>query len=476
MAITTDRLHTVVTLDAGNYAANASRVVAATAKMKAAGVGDGRQLAGLGSLAATLSGPLMAGLTVVGAGLTVAAGAVGALGAASVTAYANLERLSLGLQAVEGSADIAADRMKELRELAKAPGLGFAEAVGAFGQLRNAGASSAFSQSIIKEIANANARGGGDSATFARLLQAVSQSLNSPFLQGDEMRQFRENRLPVDAALKARFGTSDTEELNKRGVTSEQAIRAIVEEFSKMERVSGGLSNSMENLQDTVNQALASIGQGLAPGIMSILGDVSNAFGELTDSGVLDLFGRNLARIGNEVSAAFTNAGGGKGLAELTIDLGAALIDVSTVIGNVTTGIVSILRFLPGVSSLLPVTGMLSGGAGEAFRVEALAELERFRNQPSAKPIAEQAAEELTKNPVQQRQLAAQERIAVATERLVRYEEMALGGGDMLRRGLGMAQMRGFGSRGPSPTSNPTAALAGAIDALIAQRLGRMQN
>jgi tape measure domain-containing protein len=475
MAIATDRLHTIVTLDAGNYQANSAKVVAATAKMKAAGVGDGRALSGIGSFATAGLGALSTVATVAAAGLAASAVAIGGLGAASLQAYGNLERLALGLNAVEGSAEIAAQRMAELRDLAKAPGLGFSEAVGAFGQLRNAGASAGFSQSIIKELANANARGGGDSATFARIMQAVAQSLNSPFLQGDEMRQFRENRLPVDAALRSRFGTSDSEQLSKQGVTSAMAIQAIVEEFSKMERVQGGLTNSFENLTDTVNIALAAIGQGFAPAVMSIVNSLSTAFSELTDSGVLKLFGETLAKIGNEVGQAFTAAGGGISVSEALIEFGAVVIDVASLMGQVSAKLAAIVNAIPVVNSLIPGLEFLSGGAGMEFRTNALAALGRIQSGGSGASL-DQFTNGITSagatNPVQQRQLMAQEQIARNTEQLVRFEQTALGGGELLRRGISVSDANRYNSGGGS-SSNAESNLVGAIKAMIAQNVAR---
>lgn len=473
MAIATDRLHTIVTLDAGNYQANSAKVVAATAKMKASGVGDPSMLQRIGSIGSQVLGPLTTIAGIAGTGLAAAAVAIGSLGMASVQAYGNLERLALGLQAVEGSADIAAERMKELRELAKAPGLGFSEAVGAFGMLRNAGASAGFSQDIIKQFANANARGGGDSATFQRILQAVSQSLNAPFLQGDEMRQFRENRLPVDAALKAKFGTSDSEQLMRQGVTSAMAIQAIVDEFSKMPRVAGGLTTAFENLTDTINISLAEVGKGLAPGVMAIVDQISGAFSELTDSGVLDLFGRNLARVGNEVSAAFSNAQGGRSLAEIFIDVGAAAIDLTTVLGNIATGFLSVASAIPGLNGIAPLLNALSGGAGAQFKAEALAALAQGGiNSPLdvgawAKPTIDMPPT----NPVQQRQLMAQEAIARNTAELVRFEQTALGGGQLLARGISISDANRFNRGGSS--SDAKSNLVSAIEALIAQNVAR---
>lgn len=471
MAIATDRLHTIVTLDAKDYERNADRVAAATRKMKQNGLNPDL-MNGLkvdpGQILGTIAKTAAAGIAVLSAAMI-------GLGVSSLQAYGNLERLTLGLEAVEGSAEIAGKRLKELRELAKAPGLGFEQAVGAFGQLRNAGASTEFAQSLIREIANANARGGGGAVEFGNVMRQVAQTLNRPFLQGEELNTFREAQLPVDRALRSRFGTSDTEELKRQGVTSVMVLTAIVEEFSKMERVQGGFSNAMENLTDTINTSLAQIGAGLAPGVMSIVDQIGTAFGDLTDSGVLKLFGDEISRAGKTVVSALEAGAGGKGLAEVIIELGAAVIDVATILGNAAPYIVAGLQSLPGVGGLIPGLDTLSGGAGGRFKAEALAALARSGTAASGASLDQftnSVTGTPTTNPVQQRQLAAMEAVQRNTAELVRFEQSALGGGDLLRRGISVSDANRFNA-GKGSSSNARDNLVSAIEALIAQNVAR---
>lgn len=476
MAIATDRLHTIVTLDAGNYQANANRVVAATAKMKAAGVGDGAMLNKIGSFAASAMPALGIAAQAVGAGILAATVAIGGLSVASLQAYGNLERLTLGLQAVEGSADIAGERLKELRELAKAPGLGFEQAVGAYGQLRNAGASTGFAQSLIREIANANARGGGGATEFGNVMRQIAQTLNRPFLQGEELNSFREAQLPVDRVLRGRFGTSDTEELKRLGISSTMVLTAIVEEFSKMERVAGGFNNALENLQDGAKSAIAEIGKGIAPSVMSVVDTIGNAFGELTDSGVLKRFGDTLGQIGNEVGAAFKAAGGGMSLSEALIEFGAAVVDVAAILGGISKFIAPVARLVPGLSAIVSTLDALSGGAGADFREQALASMRFSGSQAGSGPgVGEEIASLASQpNPVQERQLNAQEQIARNTAELVRFEQQALGGGNLLAMGINAADANRFNGDGRTGgTTRAKSMLIDAVEAMIATQLAR---
>jgi hypothetical protein len=60
--------------------------------------------------------------------------------------------------------------------------------------------------------------------------------------------------------MKNAFGTANTEELAKMGVSSEEFIKKIITEFEKLPPVSGSVGNSIENLGDTWWATWAEIG------------------------------------------------------------------------------------------------------------------------------------------------------------------------------------------------------------------------
>jgi len=186
-----------------------------------------------------------------------------AIGFAFMKKAAEFDALVAALIAVEGSAKKANSELKILKDLAKAPGLGVAESIAGFTQLRRSGLSEALSFNVVKEFGNANATSGGGKAELDRILVAISQMAAKPYLQGDELLQLTDAGIPAYKMIKDAFGTSDTEELKRRGVDSGTVIRTLTAELAKMPRVAGGAKNSFENIGDAIEYAEIQIGQGL---------------------------------------------------------------------------------------------------------------------------------------------------------------------------------------------------------------------
>jgi len=107
------------------------------------------------------------------------------IGAASVAASAKMESLKKGIEAISAAdlgkqgitglaglqlaASQAGDRLKVLEVIAKAPGIGFEQAVQGDIRLRAVGISATQSAKSLKEFANAIATTGGGASEFDRV-------------------------------------------------------------------------------------------------------------------------------------------------------------------------------------------------------------------------------------------------------------------------------------------------------------------
>ncbi|MBK7873912.1 MAG: hypothetical protein IPJ74_26305 [Saprospiraceae bacterium] len=69
----------------------------------------------------------------------------------------------------------------------------------------------------------------------------------------EEINQLNERIFEIRPALEEAFGTSNSEELQKLGISSEEFIAKVTQEFAKLERVNGGLANSFENFRDSAH-------------------------------------------------------------------------------------------------------------------------------------------------------------------------------------------------------------------------------
>jgi tape measure domain-containing protein len=225
------------------------------------------------------------GLKDIGKSLTTYVSApLALLGGAAVAASAKMEGLSKGLQAI-AQADIAknsatgfvslqeaatatGERLKVLQELAKAPGIGFEQAVQGDIRLRAVGISADQSAKALKEFANAIATTGGGASEFDRVTTQLAQLSAKGKVLSQDLRPIIEAAPAVSQALLKLYGTIDSETISaslaKQGKSSTDFINVLTDELAKLPRVTGGLANSFENLSQTTTQSLAKIGDAIS--------------------------------------------------------------------------------------------------------------------------------------------------------------------------------------------------------------------
>ena len=120
------------------------------------GTSGGADFAGMASGA----GALAAGVGAV----TVAFAGMNAAMRGTLEAYAAYDSMVRGLKLLDGTAEATSARLEELRQIAKAPGLGFEEVVKGDMRLRSTGLSAEESAKAIKGFGNALAAVGDEPA------------------------------------------------------------------------------------------------------------------------------------------------------------------------------------------------------------------------------------------------------------------------------------------------------------------------
>lgn len=204
----------------------------------------GQQLAGLG---ATMTASLT--LPIIG------------LATASIKAYGDIEALKKGLEAVAGSAELAERQFKDMKEVAKLPGLGLQEAVKGTINLQAIGFSASKAKETLLQFGNAVATVGKGRVEFERAIYGISQLANTPFPLGEDLNIVADVLPQVRTLLNETFGTSRTEELRALGVSSQELVDTIIKGLGKLPRVSGGVKNAFENMGDSIQQSLGRIGE-----------------------------------------------------------------------------------------------------------------------------------------------------------------------------------------------------------------------
>jgi tape measure domain-containing protein len=319
MASQADTLITRFTMDDSGYQAGAKRVAASThqlADAMAAAGGTG----GAGGLASTLklaaaeldsAIPILAEVVSVFKSLAIAtAGTGGALvgfGGYAMAVAADIQSLELALRQYAGSNEEAERTLRRLIEVAKLPGLGVPEAIRASVRLQAVGFDARLAERAILAFGNALAASGGGKEELDGVILALSQIASKGQLSAEEINQMAERVPQIRQALKDAFGTASTEQIQKMGISAQDAIMRIIAEMEKLDKVSGGWRNSFANVGDVWTRAVAQVGSVLNTILVPALDTVTAFIDNMADGGV---FGRITSELVDAVTGmtAFTSA------------------------------------------------------------------------------------------------------------------------------------------------------------------------
>lgn len=195
------------------------------------------------------------------------------LAGAALKATADLDSLRRGMVAVMGSAEAAAKNIERLREVAKLPGLGFREAVQGSINLQAAGFSAEVAERALKAFGNALATVGKGKTELDGVIVALSQIASKGQVSAEEINQLAERLPQIRVAMKEAFGTADTKQLQEMGIGAQEFVEAIIAQFERLPKATGGLKTDFENLRDTIDQALDQIGAKMAPTATKVIND-----------------------------------------------------------------------------------------------------------------------------------------------------------------------------------------------------------
>jgi tape measure domain-containing protein len=207
-----------------------------------------------------------------------------ALGAGVIKTAADMESLRLGLASVAKGSDTTEAQLKRLKEVAKLPGLGFAEAVQGSVRLQSAGFSAQLAERSLKAFGNAIATVGKGKAELDGVTLALSQIASKGKISAEEINQLAERVPQIRVAMKAAFGTADTEILQKAGIGAEEFVTRVVAQLEKLKQVSGGTKNALENLGGALKESADRIGSKMLPAVNAILPKLESLAGLAGDA------------------------------------------------------------------------------------------------------------------------------------------------------------------------------------------------
>jgi len=243
------------------------------------------------------------------AGLGAIGGVFITLGQKVLEATINFEKYHRQLTIVSGGSQAATVKLRELQTIASLPGLNMESAV--YGQVRLQAMGYAADQATehVKTLAKNVAAFGGGGEEMKGILLAFSQISSKGQVFAEEINQIAE-RLPLVRRLMTdAFGTSNTEEIQKMGISATQFTDALLNGMQNAQPVTAGVAEEISKLKVLFESLFADESGGLAL-FVSGLTEVVKGFEGLRQSAIsfyTDLFTNDEA-LANLNSALAFNA------------------------------------------------------------------------------------------------------------------------------------------------------------------------
>jgi len=192
---------------------------------------------------------------------------IAGLGAASLKAFSDIERLEKGLIALMGSSEAAKAEMIKLREVAKLPGLGFEEAIKGSVSLQAVGFSADKARETLLAFGKAVAVSGGTREDFNEVIYQLAQMNSKGKILAEDFKVLQ-SRIPIlGTLLQDAFGTKNIAAIRDSGVSTAEFTQKIIDAANKskvLANVTGGLGNAFENFKDSAKIALSTLGAEIA--------------------------------------------------------------------------------------------------------------------------------------------------------------------------------------------------------------------
>lgn len=189
----------------------------------------------------------------------------------AVKAAADMDSLKRSLDAMTGSSAETAKQMERLKEVARAPGLGFREAVQGSVNLQAVGFAATEAERAIMAFGNAIATTGGGKAELDRVLFQLTQMAATGKIVAQDLKPIIQTAPAVARALNELFGTTSAEAISSQVDSFEEFFNLLIPKLESMPSVAGGAANSLENLGDAAFRARAALGDQLLPVVLPLV-------------------------------------------------------------------------------------------------------------------------------------------------------------------------------------------------------------
>lgn len=313
---------------------------------------------GLRSLGLTASVTLTAPLT--------------ALAVAATKNAVEFDSLRRGLEVIAGSSVEVAKQLERLKEIAKAPGIGFQEAIQGSIRLQAVGFSARDAEKALIQFANAVALTGGGRDELERVTVQLGQLGSASKVVARDLKPIIEAAPAVGQALLQAFGTVSSEDIQKLGLSTHEFLDRFTDALTKLPRAAAGAKNAFENFSDSVFRASLAIGDAILPPLTKladflepIITRLSEAFRQLPEGIQLAViaFGALIAALG---PLLFVLGGLISGIGAIGTAIAAILPILSSI------GLPAILAILAGFALVLTEAATAVAALGLAWKTNFL--------------------------------------------------------------------------------------------------------
>ncbi len=240
-----------------------------------------KRLTSLGGTLQRIGSGLSSAGRILTVALTAPLAAIGVLATKNAVEFDSLRR---GLEVMAGSADEAGRQLGRLRELAKAPGLGFQEAIQGSIRLQAVGFSAESAEKQLKEFANAIALTGGGREELSRVTVQLGQLAAKGKIVAQDLKPIIEAAPAVGQALLKAFGTVNSEDIQKLNLSTEEFFKRLDGALEALPRAAAGAKNSFENFADSVFIASVAIGDAILPPLTRLINTLEPIILQLADT------------------------------------------------------------------------------------------------------------------------------------------------------------------------------------------------
>ena len=174
------------------------------------------------------------------------------------------DQLRRGMIATMGSAQAADAEMKRLAEVAKLPGLGLEEAYQGSLSLQASGLAAEDARNALLSFGNAIAIVGGGKEDLAAVSYQLGQIASKTGGFGEDIRIVAEHVRQLGPKMGEAFGTRNTDEISRMGVTGLQWIKRMTDALATLPKSLDSPRNAVDNLGDQMTIAMTAIGDAIA--------------------------------------------------------------------------------------------------------------------------------------------------------------------------------------------------------------------